>query len=656
MLNRTGSGNWWSFVRYDEENGRPIISLQLLRRVATYAHPYRWELAGMLGGILLTSLLDLVPPLLLRDLIDNALPQGDRPGNLTRLTFIGLAMVLLPLVSGLIDVAQRRLNAGVGEGLIYDLRRALYDHLQRLGLRFFTNTRSGEIISRINNDVVGAQRAVTSTLASVITNVILLITTLGMMLYLQWQLTLLAIIIFPVFVVVSRRVGRILRGLTRQQMEYNSQMNALTGETLNVSGALLVKLYGRREDEVGRFSERAAHVRDIGVRQAVISRWFFLAIGLSSAIGTALVYWVGGYMAIRGTFSTGDLVAFALFLTRLYGPLSSLVNARVELATSLVSFERVFEVLDLPLEIDERTDAHRLEHVRGHVAFDHVSFSYLEVPANAAFSLTPRERSSEETDGAIQPIMSRYWALDDVSFEAKPGQMVALVGPSGSGKTTITYLLPRLFDPTKGRILLDNHDLRDLPLDTLAQHIGMVTQETYLFHDTIATNLRYAKPDATDAELEAAARAANIHNLIIQLPEGYQTVVGERGYRMSGGEKQRLAIARVILKNPRILVLDEATSSLDSESERAIQDALEEVMVGRTTFVIAHRLSTVLAADQILVLEHGHLVEQGTHAELQARGGLYARLYATQFRDGGDRHPEGTLVTGDSEKADIFSL
>jgi ATP-binding cassette subfamily B protein len=652
MFQRTGSGNWWSFVRYDEERGRPIISLPLLRRVATYARPYRLELAGMLGGILITSLLDLVPPLLLRDLINNALPQGNRPGNLTRLTFIGLAMVLLPLVSGLIDVGQRHLNAKVGEGLIYDLRRTLYDYLQRLGLRFFTNTRSGEIISRINNDVVGAQRAVTSTLAGVITNIVLLLTTLGTMLYLQWQLTLLAIVIFPLFVIVSRRVGRILRGLTRQQMEYNSQMNALTSETLNVSGALLVKLYGRRDDEVDRFGDRAAQVRDIGIRQAVISRWFFLAIGLSSAIGTALVYWVGGYMAIRGTFKTGDLVAFALFLTRLYGPLSALVNARVELATSLVSFERVFEVLDLPLEIDEPAGAQELTQVRGHVAFDHVSFSYFDVPTNAAISLTPREPSNEEHPGAPQPIMSRYWALDDVSFQAKPGQMVALVGPSGSGKTTITYLLPRLFDPTKGRILLDGYDLRDLSLNTLAQHIGMVTQETYLFHDTIAANLRYAKPNATDAELEAAARAANIHTLITQLPAGYGTVVGERGYRMSGGEKQRLAIARVILKNPRILVLDEATSSLDSESERAIQDALEEVMVGRTTFVIAHRLSTVLAADQILVLEHGHLVEQGTHSELLARNGLYARQYATQFREEGNKE-QGA---GDKENIDAVFL
>jgi ATP-binding cassette subfamily B protein len=634
MLYRSnGGGNWWSYVRYDEENGRPIISLPLLRRVAVYAQPYRWQIAGMLLGILLTSLLDLVPPWLLGLLVDDALPQGERSGNLRLLTYIGGAMVALPLISGLLDVWQRRLNAWVGESLIYDLRRTLYDHLQRLGLRFFTNTRSGEILSRINNDVVGAQRAVTGTLASVITNIIMLATTIVVMLYLQWQLTLLALVIFPIFVIASRRVGRILRGLTRQQMENNSQMNALTGETLNVSGSLLVKLYGRRDDEVSRFAERAAQVRDIGVQSAVVGRWFSLVIALAGAIGTALVYWVGGYLAIRGALTTGELVAFALYLTRLYTPLSSLVNARVELATSLVSFERVFEVLDLPLEIAERPDAQHLDQVDGQVTFEHVRFSYLDVPPHAAMSLTPREKNEDKPDNVIQPITSRYWALDDVSFDAQPGQMVALVGPSGSGKTTITYLLPRLFDPTEGCILLDGHDLRDLTLDTLAQHIGMVTQETYLFHDTIAANLRYAKPDATNEELIAAARAANIHNLIVQLPDGYATVVGERGYRLSGGEKQRLAIARVILKNPRILVLDEATSSLDSESERAIQEALEEVMVGRTTFVIAHRLSTVLAANKILVLEHGHLVEQGTHSELVAHGGVYARLYATQFRE-----------------------
>ncbi len=635
MYGGPSGGNWWSFVRFDEERDRPTISRKLLSRVAQYAKPYKGAIAVMLLGILLTSLLDLLPPLLLRELINRALPQGDRPGNLQLLTWIGLGMVALPLVSGLIGVGQRKMSAWVGESLIYDLRRALYDHMQQMGLRFFTNTKSGELVSRLNNDVVGAQRAVTSTLVGIITNVVLLTITLAIMLYLQWQLTLLSVIILPLFILPSRRVGGVLRRLTREQMEHNGKMNALMGETLNVSGALLVKLFGRLADEVERFSHHASNVRDVGVRSAVIGRWFFWGIGLASALGAAMVYWVGGYFAIRGAFDTGSLVAFAVYLTQLYGPLSALVNARVELATSLVSFERVFEVLDLPVEIQSRPNALQLEDVLGAVSFEHVSFSYLDAPANAATSLTPRDRSPGSTEPAspLQPIISRYWALDDVSFNVAPGEMAALVGPSGSGKTTITYLLPRLYDPTKGVIRLDGHDLRDLSLDTLAEHIGMVTQESYLFHDTIAANLRYAKPDASQAELEAAARAANIHELIVQLPEGYQTIVGERGYRMSGGEKQRLAIARVILKNPRILVLDEATSSLDSQSERAIQEALVEVMKGRTTIVIAHRLSTILAADRILVLEHGKLREQGTHAELLARNGLYAQLYQTQFRE-----------------------
>ncbi len=634
MRGPAGSGNWHALVRYDEEQHQPTISRALLRRVAGYARPYRWQIVLMLVGILLTSFLDLLQPQLLRILVDDALPQGDRPGDLRLLTWIGLGMIALPLVSGLIGVWQRHVSAQVGEGIIYELRRALFDHMQAMGLRFFTNTKAGELVSRLNNDVVGAQRAVTSTLVGIITNVVLVVITLLYMIYLNWALTLLSVLILPLFILPSRRMGRILSRLTREQMERNGRMNAQMGETLNVSGALLVKLFGRRRDEVGRFGKHAADVRDIGVRQAVIGRWFFLGIGLASAIGSALVYWVGGYFAIQGGLTTGELVAFAVYLTRLYGPLSSLVNARVEFATSLVSFERVFEVLDLPVEIKERPDAVRLTEPRGEVEFDGVSFSYLAVPPDAAIGLRRHERQAEaDPDAPIQPIMSRYWALDDVSFRVRPGQMAALVGPSGSGKTTITYLLPRLYDPTRGAIRLDGHDLRDLTLDTLAQHIGMVTQETYLFHDTIAANLRYARPDATQAELESAAKAANIHDLIMQLPDGYETIVGERGYRLSGGEKQRLAIARVILKDPRILVLDEATSSLDSESERAIQDALTEVMRGRTTLVIAHRLSTILAADVILVLEHGKLIEQGTHSELLRRGGLYARLYQTQFRD-----------------------
>ena len=629
-----GGGGWWGYTRFDEERDRPTFSRALMRRVAEYARPYRWAIVAMLFGILLTSLLDLLPPLLLRDLIDNALPQENSPGDLRRLTLLGIGMVLLPVISGLVGIWQRRVSSVVGEGIIYDLRRALYDHMQRMGLRFFTHTRSGELTSRLNNDVVGAQSAVTNTLVSLITNIVLVAITLIIMLSMSWQLTLLGIVILPLMILPSRAVGRILRRLTRQQMDSNAKMNALMGETLNVSGALLVKLFGRQADEGARFGGYAADVRDIGIRTSVVGRWFWWGIGLAGALGTAMVYWVGGYLAIQGSFSTGDLVAFAVYLGRLYGPLSALVNARVDLARSMVSFERVFEVLDLPEEIEQQPDALRLEQVHGAVEFHDVRFSYYELPPTAATSLTPREsRPVEAAEGPIRPITERYWALNGVSFAVQPGQMAALVGPSGSGKTTITYLLPRLYDPTAGAILLDGHDLRELTLDTLSEHIGMVTQETYLFNDTIAANLRYANPAATDQQLEAAARAANIHGLIQQLPDGYATIVGERGYRMSGGEKQRLAIARVILKDPKILVLDEATSSLDSESERAIQDALVEVMKGRTTIVIAHRLSTILAADTILVLEHGSLAESGTHEQLLARGGLYARLFRTQFRE-----------------------
>jgi ATP-binding cassette subfamily B protein len=642
MFGGGGGGNWWAYVRFDEERDRPQISRRLLQRVAQYAQPYRSRIVLMLLAILVGSLLDLLPPLLLRDLIDHALPHNGQPGNLARLNLLAVGMVGLPLLSGLIGVFQRSQSARVGEGLIYDLRRTLYDHMQRMGLRFFTNTKSGELISRLNNDVVGAQRAVTGTLVSILTNIVMLTLTLTIMLRLEWRLAILAVLILPLFILPSRRVGRVLRRLTRRQLEANSQMNAMMGETLNVSGALLVKLFGRRHDEVAKFSERAVEVRDIGIQSSIIGRWFFLGISLASAIGTALVFWVGGYLAIRGGFSTGTLVAFAAYLGQLYGPLSALVNARIDFATSMVSFERVFEVLDLPIEVRERPQSLRLDNPRGRVEFEGVSFSYMEVPEEAAISLSPRDKpvsAGPSEASPIVPITSRYWALDHVSFAVEPGQMAALVGPSGSGKTTITYLLPRLYDPSTGRICLDGHDLRELSLDTLARHIGMVTQETYLFHDTIAANLRYARSDATEEELVAACRAANIHDLIAQLPDGYETIVGERGYRMSGGEKQRLSIARVILKNPRILVLDEATSALDSESERAIQEALETVMQGRTTLVIAHRLSTILKADTILVLQDGHLVENGTHAELLRNGALYARLYATQFRETAPAQP-----------------
>lgn len=652
-------GGWWSFIRYDEKQDRPEVSWALIRRAAAYGRPYAAGIAVMLGVILVISGLNLIPPLLTRSLIDTAIPQGDR----RLLALLALGIVAIPLTTGLLGVVQRYFNATIGEGVIFDLRVALFAHLQRMSLRFFTNTKTGELMSRLNNDVGGAQRAVTGTIVDLITNLVTLAMTLAIMLRLEWRLTILAVMVLPLFLIPARLLGRRVRAVVREQMTLNSEMNAMMNETLNVSGALLVKLFGRSGDEVGRFSQRAWRVRHAGVRQAFLMRWFFLLVSLVSAVGAALVFFVGGLLVMNEAgFTVGMIVAFTAYLGMLYGPLSALSNARMDFASSMVSFERVFEVLDLPVEIAERPDAERLEGAWGHVRFEGVSFSYQpgeDAPGAAAAGLAevarfgwrggsnPPPLSQEEgklnvasTRGGARTAAEREapergevrWALRDVSFDVQPGQLVALVGPSGAGKTTITYLLPRLYDPTSGRITLDGHDLRDLTLDTLARQIGMVTQETYLFNDTIRANLLYAKTDATDAELEAACRAANIHDFIADLPDGYDTIVGNRGYRLSGGEKQRLAIARVILKNPRILILDEATSSLDSRSEALIQEALQRIMRGRTSLVIAHRLSTILAADLILVMDGGRVVEQGTHAELLAQGGLYATLYETQFR------------------------
>ena len=660
-----GRGGMGYLLRHGDEQARPQINRALLRRVLGYARPYIGRIILLFASIVTTIGLGLLTPLIVRDLIDTALPEKDA----ARLNLLAAALVAIPVASAVIRIGQRKLDATIGSGIILDLRTALYTHLQRMSLRFFTSNKTGELMSRLNSDVVGAQSAVTNTLVEVTTNLIQVAGTLAIMLALEWRLTVLGLAVLPIFLLLGRRFGKALREVSRQSMERNARMNAIMSETLNISGLLLVKLFGRRQEEQRRFGEQAEGVRELGIRQAVIGSRFFVLMGISTAVGTAGIYLVGGHLHIRGGLTIGTLVAFGTYLAQLYGPLRSLSNVVVVVAQSLVSFERVFEVLDLPVDIRESPQAHRLERAEGRLEFKDVSFRY---ERDEQLLLTEARRAARVEDMAFtasgdrpmrggppagtgprgrrgqRPEMgpgsapatpprgpthqAREWALDQVGFTVEPGRSAAVVGPSGAGKTTLTYLIPRLYDPTRGEILLDGHDTSELTMESLAAQIGMVTQEPYLFHDSIRANLLYAAPDADDARIASACRAANIHEFIAALPSGYDTVVGERGYRLSGGEKQRLAIARVILKDPRVLILDEATSHLDTRSEALIQEALRRVVAGRTSIIIAHRLSTILAADLILVLDRGRVVERGTHAGLSAAGGLYQRLYETQFR------------------------
>jgi ATP-binding cassette subfamily B protein len=647
-----GMRNWGAVLARDEDQEPPQITRDVLFRIWSYAQPY-WSLVfGSLVLILISTAVGLVSPQLFRLMIDDAIPEG----NSRMITLLALGMMVVPLFSGVIGVFQRRLNAIIGEGLIYDLRRDLYSHIQSMSLRFFTQTRTGELMSRLNNDVMGAKDAINDTTVNIITDVIKVIATLSIMVAMEWRLTLLAVAVLPLFMLPARHFARVLRELRRESMEHNAEMNATMNETLNVSGALLVKLFGREKMEFDEFSKQALEVHDIGIKTAVTGRWFMMMLSVVTAIGTAVVYLFGGQMVLAGTFTVGTIVAFGAYLGQLYGPLQSLTNAPVAFAQSMVSFERVFEVLDLPIEIQEAPDAVDLGRAEGRIEFREISFDYealeregkvatLDTVARYGWradseALLKRGKAAgngreeiEQSPDQIGPrIPDRRWALQDVSFLIEPGQLAALVGPSGSGKSTITYLIPRLYDPTLGTVCVDGIDIKQVSLQSLADNIGMVTQETYLFYDTIRANLLYANPAATDAQIVEAAKAANIHDFIVSLPDKYDTVVGERGYRLSGGERQRIAIARVILMDPQILVLDEATSALDSISEALVQEALQRVMSGRTSLVIAHRLSTILSADTILVMQDGILVEQGTHNTLLAEDGLYAELYETQFK------------------------
>jgi ATP-binding cassette subfamily B protein len=596
-----------------------------VRRILGIARPYRRELTWFLLLVVGSSVIGVLTPLLAGQIINRIAGLQGTSGDVVR---IALVIAGLAVVDAGISLATRWFSARIGEGVIYDLRSRVFEHVQRMPVAFFTRTQTGALVSRLNNDVIGAQQAFTSTLSGVLSNVIGLVLTAGVMFTLSWQITLLSLVLVPVFVLPARRIGRRLQEITRESYGLNASMNASMTERFNVAGALLVKLFGRPEAEAENFRGRAARVRDIGVLSAMYGRTFFTALTLVAALATALVYGLGGWLAFTGSLSPGDVVALALLLSRLYGPLTALSNVRVDVMSAMVSFDRVFEVLDLRPMIREAPDAVPVPDGDRSVEFHAVSFAY---PSAADVSLPSLEDVSLPEHGGPTAV------LHDVSFRIEPGQLVALVGHSGAGKSTIANLVPRLYDATGGTVRVGGVDVRHATLASLRDTIGVVTQDAHLFHDTIRANLLYARPEATEDELWAALSGARIAGLVRSLPDGLDTVVGDRGYRMSGGEKQRLAIARVLLKGPGIVILDEATAHLDSQSEVAVQHALDTALAGRTSLVIAHRLSTISSADQILVVDDGRIAESGTHEELLALGGRYADLYRTQFAVGEGR-------------------
>jgi ATP-binding cassette, subfamily B, bacterial len=616
----------WGMLR-SIQNSERVTQHQLkrgtTRRILRFARPYRRDIAVFLVTVVLDACIGVATPVLAGHIVNAITGGGSQAASL--IVRLALMIAGLSVVDAFLSLAQRWYSARIGEGIILDLRTRVFDHVQRMPLQFFTRTQTGALVSRLNNDVTGAQRAFTSTLSGVVSNVIQLVLTAAVMFSLSWQITVLSLLMLPLFVIPARRVGKRLAEITRESYNLDAKMNATMTERFNVSGALLVKLFGRPEAEAARFGERAARVRDIGVQQAMFSRTFFVAMLLVASLAQALTYGLGGWLAVTGSVTAGTVVTLALLLTRLYGPLTALSNVRVDVMSALVSFDRVFEVLDLRPGIEEKPDAVPVPAGAGRLEFRGVRFRY---PSADEVSLATLEdvAALDRTENA--PV------LKGVDFTVAPGQMVALVGPSGAGKSTTSMLVSRVYDVTDGAVLVGGVDVRDATLDSLRDTIGVVTQDSHLFHETIAENLRYARPDATEDEMWAALRGAQVADLVRSLPEGLDTVVGERGYRFSGGEKQRIAIARLLLKHPSIVILDEATAHLDSESEAAVQRALSVALEGRTALVIAHRLSTVRDADQILVLDSGRIVERGRHDELVAAGGLYAELYRTQFAVG----------------------
>jgi len=593
---------------------RPELSAQRLRRVFGYFRPYAKEWLIILGCLIVTAGLSVLPPLCVKAILDHALPLHDR----RLLVLLTLAMVAIAIILGLVGVLQQSFSARAGQSILFDFRRELYRHLQKMSLHFYTTTRGGEIVSRINNDVYAVEHVATSTLTSIVSNLLALGVTAFVVFSMSWRLALLAILIMPAFYFPSRIVGGMRRGLSKQLQEGQADLLAFLHEHLHLSGSVLTKVFNQGVADRKVFEARSARVKELNIRNAIVGRWLFMVLSVFAVTGPALVYWYGGLEVLRAELTIGTVVAFAALLGNLYRPMHSLATIYVDIQASMAVFDRIFDYLDRVPEVTDRPDAQELVETEGHIQFEQVSFQYPTPPS----ALLPEPKPT----GTKLPFL-----LNEVTFEIKPGERVALVGPSGAGKTTITYLLPRFYDGTMGKVLIDGRDVREFSQESLRKHIGMVTQETFLFNATIRDNLIYAKPHATQAEIVAAAEAAQIHEFIEGLPQGYDTLVGERGFRLSGGEKQRIAIARALLKNARILILDEATSSLDATSEFLIQRALEHLLKGRTSLIIAHRLSTILSSDKIIVLDKGHVVDAGTHSELLARGELYAQLFHQQF-------------------------